>query len=144
MFALPGLSPDILAEVQAEVEAVLRMPEAPELFGPDSLSEVSLAIDKPVPTADRMIGRIDRLILTDTTALVVDIKSDAAPPGNVSGVPVKYLAQLGAYIRAVKVAWPERAAAAAILWTRTPKLMQIKAEIAEQAYLESRWDQRQS
>lgn len=142
--ALPGQPAELLEGVRAEVEAVLNMPDAQELFGLDALTEVALAIDKPVASADRMIGRIDRLVLTDTHALVVDIKSDATPPTTPGGIPKKYLAQIGAYLSAVRLAWPERSARAAILWTRTPTLMQINAELADQAYVSSRWDLRQN
>ena len=123
---------------------MLSIPQAPDLFGPDALAEVSLAIDKPIASPDRIIGRIDRLVLSGNQALVVDFKSDAAPPASEASVDNKYLAQLGAYLSAVRKTWPDRTIEAPILWTRTATLMRIGPEGAELAYVESNWDRRQN
>ena len=112
---------------------VLEMPEAGMLFGPGSLAEVSVAIDPPKGGL-RMIGRIDRLILANGQALVVDIKTDARPASVASDVARAYLAQLGAYASAVAVQWPAHEVSLAILWTSAPKLMQIGLAEAEAAY----------
>lgn len=149
---LPGTEPGqiaaLRASVLAEVEAVLASEPARTVFGPDSLPEVSLAIDNPMPEAEadgmRMLGRIDRLVLSGDRALIVDLKSDGAPPRDLAGVSTRYLAQLGAYQSAAREIWPDRTVETAILWTRTATLMPVPLDVADHAYRTSRWDLRQT
>ena len=116
-----------------QAATVLEMPEATRIFGPGSLAEVSVAIDPP-KGVKRMIGRIDRLILGPDEALIVDLKTDAVPPEDDGGVDKAYLAQLGAYASAIGAQWPEHRVSLAILWTSTPKLMQIPIDAARAAF----------
>ena len=141
---LPDATPDLLSGIHAEVDRVLNMPAAPEVFGSSALAEVSLAIDKPEVSPDRIIGRVDRLILTEQRALVVDFKTDGRPPENATGIPARYLVQLGAYLSAVRRTWPDHSAEAAILWTRSAKLMPVDAEQALEAYRTADWTLRQA
>ena len=131
--AFPALEEAHLATALAEAARVLEMEEAAMLFGPDSLAEVSVAIDPPKGGL-RMIGRIDRLILSPGKALVVDMKTDAQPPATALEVGRAYLAQLGAYASAVAAQWPAHEVSLAILWTSAPKLMQIGMPEARAAF----------
>ncbi|MEM7212390.1 MAG: double-strand break repair helicase AddA [Pseudomonadota bacterium] len=141
---LPDATPDLLAGIHAEVGKVLAMPEALDVFGADAIAEVSLAIDKPKVSRDRIIGRVDRLVLSNQRALVVDFKTDGRPPATQSGVPAKYLIQMGAYLSAVRKSWPGHRAEAAILWTRSATLMPVDAEHALHAYETADWTLRQA
>ncbi|HUF55595.1 MAG TPA: PD-(D/E)XK nuclease family protein, partial [Thermohalobaculum sp.] len=120
-----GLDPALAAAALAEVEAVLAAPWAAELFGPDSLAEATVALAPPEPGAAPMLGRIDRLVLRPAEVLVVDYKTDAAPPVRAEEAPAAYLAQLGAYRAGLAALYPGRRVTAAILWTASPSLMPL-------------------
>ena len=124
------------------------MPDAARIFGPETISEMSIAIDKPGESepisTKRMIGRIDRIVLDDDLVWIIDIKSDATPPGAPAQVPRKYLAQLGAYQSAVSAIWPQRRVETAILWTRNASLMNIPTDQTAHAFATANWNARPS
>ena len=130
---LESVAPDLDAKeyagVIAEATAALSLPETAEFFGPRSLAEVSVAIDDR-PSRPRMIGRIDRLLVTNDSVGILDIKSDALVPEVPKDVPESYLAQLGAYYSAIACSWPAHTIGLAILWTSAPKLMWIPTDLA--------------
>ena len=80
-----------------------------------------------------MIGRADRLLIAPDQVTVVDFKTDAAPPATPAGVPRAYLAQLGAYARALSGVYPGRRIVAALLWTAAPRLMPLESGRMEDA-----------
>ena len=129
----PGLSDDLTAEILNECAAVLQMPQAKHVFGSDALSEVTVAIDHRATHA-RMVGRIDRIVVSPECIDVIDIKTDAHPPDRPADVPAGYLAQLGAYLTAIAHEWPDRKISLALLWTVSADLMQVSPELAERAY----------
>jgi ATP-dependent helicase/nuclease subunit A len=100
------------------VVELLQEPAFAALFGAEGLAEVSYE-----GTADA--GRIDRLLMTETEALIVDYKSDRLPPASHEAVSADYLAQLRRYRETVKPLAGVRRIRAAILWTETAKLMEI-------------------
>ncbi|MEO1493229.1 MAG: double-strand break repair helicase AddA [Pseudomonadota bacterium] len=125
-----------IAAVITDANQVLAMPESPALFGTrngESLAEVNTAIVDP-ETGLRMIGRIDRLILTAHAIEIVDFKSDAAPPADPDDIAPGYLAQLGAYAHALAQVYQEHAVRLAILWTARPRLMRVDPARANACY----------
>jgi ATP-dependent helicase/nuclease subunit A len=84
---------------------------------------------KPV----RLTGRIDRLLVAKGRVLVVDYKSDATPPGDVSGVPAAYRTQVGLYAHVASQLFPGQVVEAGILWTGLESLMILPAEILREA-----------
>ena len=126
------LSPELRAQAMAEAERVLAMPEAATIFGPGTLAEVGVVM--PGPEGTRMTGRVDRLVIGPAEVLIVDIKTDRVPPPGPEAVPAGYLAQLGAYRTAIAAAWPDRAVAAALLWTARPQLMRINRQLTADAF----------
>jgi ATP-dependent helicase/nuclease subunit A len=131
--ACPQLDAALVAGAIAEAEAVFAAPFAAELFGPGSLAEAGVALDLPAVAAGRMLGRIDRLVIGPERVLVVDFKTDARPPADADGVPEAYLVQLGCYRAALAALYPQRAVAAAILWTAGPALMPLAAARLDRA-----------
>ncbi len=119
----------------AEAERVMAMPAATAIFGPDALAEVAVVM--PGPGGTRMTGRVDRLVLGEGRALIVDIKTDRVPPPGPEAVPMAYLAQLGAYAAAIEGAFPGRAVETALLWTAGPSLMQVNPWLTQRAFHES-------
>ena len=124
----------------AEAAAVMAMAGADSIFGGESLAEAAAAI--PGPGGVRMTGRIDRLVVTADEVLIVDFKTDRAPPASAAEVPKGYLAQLGAYRAAMQAAFPGRRIDAALLWTAKsgaagPALMRLDPCAVDLAYSES-------
>ncbi|MEM7744674.1 MAG: double-strand break repair helicase AddA [Pseudomonadota bacterium] len=129
----PDLDDAVRRDALDEAIRALGMPEARALWGPDSMAEVSVAIDAPY-SGPRMIGRIDRLCVGADTLTIADIKTDAAPPPRPDTTPTAYLAQLGAYAAAIGPAWPGHNLRLVILWTAAPTLMEIPFRAADQAF----------
>ena len=69
------------------------------LFAPGSRAEVSIAgrLDRPGRTPVLVSGQIDRLAVTPAEVLIVDYKTNHAPPATVAEAPVAYIRQLALY-----------------------------------------------
>ena len=123
--------PDTLkAEALSEARTVRTMPALAHLFAPDTLAEV--AVTAPLQHR-RLHGTIDRLIVTDNSALIVDFKSNRVVPDSPQACPDGILMQMGAYAAAVAQIYPDKAIELAVLWTRTGHLMPLTHEIVTQA-----------
>jgi ATP-dependent helicase/nuclease subunit A len=124
--ALPalGLTAAEQAEIAAETLAVLALPELAALFGPGSRAEVPLAgtVGEQV-----VFGQVDRLAVTENAVLVIDYKTNRAPPATPAEVPVAYLRQMAAYQALLEAIYPGRPVRCALLWTEGPGLMALDA-----------------
>jgi ATP-dependent helicase/nuclease subunit A len=127
--AMPVLLPNLPEQRKAigdQAMSILSRPALAPFFGPNSRAEVTFALDvlrrgEPVQLA----GRIDRLIVDDSSVLVIDYKSDAAPPATPEQVPDSYRTQLGLYALVAGQLFPGRTVRAAILWTALESLMEL-------------------
>ncbi len=123
----------IRADALAEALRALALPEAAALFGPDALAEAGIAL--PVAGHELpMLGRIDRLLVSDEHVMLCDIKTDSQVPDTSAQVPRAYLAQLGAYRRALSQIYPERKVDGHILWTASPELMLVEPNLLDHAF----------
>jgi ATP-dependent helicase/nuclease subunit A len=97
------------------------------VFAPGSRAEVSIAgrLDRPGRLPVQVIGQIDRLAVTPAELLIVDYKTNHAPPAAVAEAPVAYIRQLALYRRVLQKVYPQKPVRAALLWTETPELMEI-------------------
>jgi ATP-dependent helicase/nuclease subunit A len=123
-----GLDETAQASLADEVGAVLAHPDFATVFAPGSRAEV------PVVGrigATLVAGQVDRLAVADDTVWVVDYKTDRPPPVRASDAPPAYLAQLAAYVAVISRLFPERRVRAALLWTETPRLMELQNELLE-------------
>lgn len=118
-----------LSPALPEATAVLTAPDLQHLFD-NTLAEV--AITAPLDKG-RMLGVIDRLIVTDTAILAVDFKTNAVAPTNAGDVPDGLLAQMGAYHQALQQIYPQRSVDMAILWTKTQHLMRLDHDMMRAA-----------
>lgn len=118
------------ADVMDEATRLLDDPGLAEVFGPGSLAEVEIAAPLDGQT---LYGSIDRLIVGPDRVLAVDFKSNALVPALPEDVPEGVLRQLGAYAAALAQAFPGRQIDAAILWTRTGRLMPLPCKILRAA-----------
>lgn len=116
-------------EVLDEVEPVL---ELSDIFGQNTLPEV--AITAPI-AGSIMLGRIDRLIVSETEVMAVDFKSNREVPKTAEETPEGILRQMGAYSAALAVIYPEKTIKTAIVWTADAKLMELPEKLTQDALL---------
>ena len=110
--------------IAAETLAILKHPDFAPLFGPGSEAEVPVV---GLVGGRAVSGRIDRLLVTADSVLIVDYKTMRPVPADESQVPAAYLEQLGAYRAALGGVYPGKAIRCALLWTEGPSLMAISA-----------------
>ena len=99
------------------------------VFLAGSRAEVSIVgrLDRPGQTPALVSGQIDRLVATPDEVLIVDYKTNHAPPTLPAEVPPAYIRQLALYRAVLKKLYPRLPVRAALLWTETPELMEISA-----------------
>jgi ATP-dependent helicase/nuclease subunit A len=99
------------------------------LFAPGSRAEVSIAgrLNRPGRPPALVSGQIDRLVVTPSEVLIVDYKTNQAPPDLAAGAPAAYVRQLALYRAVLTKIYPQLPVRAALLWTETPELMEISA-----------------
>lgn len=121
---------DLAPVLLAQVTGLLQDPTLSPLFGVDSLAEVGLTAPWG---AQRLLGTIDRLILTPTLVHAVDFKSNRSVPASASAVPEGILRQMGAYLHMLESLYPDRAIRLSILWTQTGQLMSLDPDMLRAA-----------
>ncbi|MBY0381804.1 MAG: double-strand break repair helicase AddA [Xanthobacteraceae bacterium] len=109
-----------------QVIALIGTSEFANLFGPDSRAEVSIA--GRIETRDGVAlvsGQIDRLVIGESEIMIVDYKTNHAPPDRISDVPSPYLKQLALYRAVLRKLYANRTVRCALLWTETATIMEI-------------------
>jgi ATP-dependent helicase/nuclease subunit A len=103
------------------------------VFAPGSRAEVSIVgrLERPGGRPALVSGQIDRLVVTENEVLIVDFKTNHAPPSQPDEAPRGYVRQLGLYRAVLTKLYPQRAIRAALLWTETAELMEISAPALE-------------
>lgn len=137
-----GLPARTLADIAAETLAILGDAAFAPVFAPGSQAEVPIVAVIPRPEGAgpplRIAGQIDRLAIGDGGALIVDYKTNRAPPRSPEDVAPAYLYQLAAYALAVREIVPGQPVRAALLWTQGPQLMEIRPETLD-VYASELW-----
>ncbi|MHA1127623.1 MAG: double-strand break repair helicase AddA [Alphaproteobacteria bacterium] len=118
-----------------EVEAVMDAPEMVDIFGSNALVEVPVTAPLDALNGKRILGRIDRLIVTDTTVLAVDFKSNRKTPNTPDQTPEAILRQMGAYAAGLAKIYPDREINTAIIWTVNAELMELPDKMTQEALL---------
>ena len=123
-------------ERQALAESTLALiadPQFAAVFAPGSRAEVSIVgrLERPGGRPALVSGQIDRLVVTDTEVLIVDFKTNHAPPTLPEEAPRGYVRQLALYRAVLAKLYPQHAIRAALLWTETAELMEISAPALE-------------
>ena len=105
------------------------------MFGPGSRAEVPIVGRlKRSNGEDALVsGQIDRLAVTDAHVLILDYKTNRAPPADAVGTPDAYVAQLALYRRLLAEIHPGKPIRVAILWTARPVLTEIPAGLLDAA-----------
>ncbi|MGE9008250.1 double-strand break repair helicase AddA [Leptospira interrogans] len=104
-------------------------------FAPGSQAEVSIVgrLDRPGQPPALVSGQIDRLVVTEREVLIVDYKTNHAPPKLPAEAPRGYVRQLALYRAVLAKLYPQLPVRAALLWTETPDLMEISAPALDAA-----------
>jgi ATP-dependent helicase/nuclease subunit A len=98
-------------------------------FAPGSRAEVSIVgrLERPGGRPALVSGQIDRLVVTESEVLIVDFKTNHAPPSRPDEAPRGYVRQLALYRAVLAKLYPQHAIRAALLWTESSELMEISA-----------------
>ena len=115
---------DIAAQVLSLVGDEIFAP----LFAAGSRAEVSIVghvmrNGKPAIVS----GQIDRLVVTPQDILIVDYKTNHAPPSLVADTPKPYVRQLALYRDVLSRIYPKRQIRCVLLWTESAQMMEISA-----------------
>ncbi|MBT1511198.1 double-strand break repair helicase AddA [Bradyrhizobium sp. SRL28] len=103
------------------------------VFAPGSRAEVSIVgrLERPGGRPALVSGQIDRLVVTDSEVLIIDFKTNHAPPGRPDEAPRGYVRQLALYRAVLAKLYPQLPVRAALLWTETAELMEISTPLLE-------------
>ncbi len=130
------------AEREALADSVLGLIAEPRfmaVFAPGSRAEVSIVGRLQLPGRPKGLGpalvsgQIDRLVVTPSEVLIVDFKTNHAPPTQAAEAPAAYLRQLALYRAVLAKLYPGKRIRAALLWTETPELMELSAPALDAA-----------
>ncbi len=115
---------DALAQ---QVIALIETPGFAPLFAEGSRAEVSIAgrVARRGRPPALVSGQIDRLVVTRDDVLIVDYKTNHAPPRLAAEAPQAYVRQLALYRDVLQRLYPGRPVRCALLWTETAAMMEI-------------------
>ena len=108
-----------------KVISTIAAPEIAAFFGPGSRGEVSLAgvLRRQGRTDAPYSGRLDRMLVTESAASIVDFKLGAAPT-----LPAhEHIAQLALYRAALRALYPTLPVRAALVYLDGPTLCPVEA-----------------
>jgi ATP-dependent helicase/nuclease subunit A len=77
-----------------------------------------------------IFGVIDRLVLSEDLACIIDFKTNREVPSCVDQVPLGILQQMGAYAASMQKVFPEKNIELGIIWTHSAELMKIDVNTA--------------
>jgi ATP-dependent helicase/nuclease subunit A len=99
------------------------------VFAAGSRAEVPIVgrLERPGGPPALVSGQIDRLVVMPAEILIVDYKTNHAPPATAAEAPEGYVRQLALYRAVLSRLYPQRSIRAALLWTETPDLIEISA-----------------
>ena len=93
-----------------------------------TLAEVPLA----AVVGGRVVsGTVDRLVIGENAIRIVDFKTARRPPTSLAEIPGAYVRQMAAYVAALEAIHPGVPVEAALLYTHTPALFVLPAELTE-------------
>ncbi|MBA2400069.1 MAG: double-strand break repair helicase AddA [Bradyrhizobium sp.] len=115
--------------------ALIADPRFAHAFAAGSQAEVSIVgrLDRPGQPPALVSGQIDRLVVTEREVLIVDYKTNHAPPRTPDEAPRGHVRQLALYRAVLAKLYPQLPVRAALLWTETPDLMEISAPALDAA-----------
>ncbi|WP_426438150.1 double-strand break repair helicase AddA [Bradyrhizobium genosp. P] len=123
------------ATLAGQVLTLIADPRFAPVFAPGSRAEVSIVgrLDRSDRPKALVSGQIDRLVVTPAEVLIVDFKTNHAPPKTAAEAPAGYVRQLALYRAVLAKLYPQRPVRAALLWTETPEMMELSAPALDAA-----------
>ncbi len=96
------------------------------VFAPGALVEAPVAA-----TVGGIVvaGKVDRLLVTETTVTVIDFKTGRRVPANAEAVELYHLRQIAAYVAALRRVFPAHDVTAALLFTEGPALIMLPDDL---------------
>ena len=130
-----GWTEDERRTLAEDAAALIADPRFAHAFAPGSQAEVSIVgrLDRPGQPPALVSGQIDRLVVTEREVLIVDYKTNHAPPESPAEAPRGYVRQLALYRAVLAKLYPQLPIRAALLWTETPDLIEIPAPALDAA-----------
>lgn len=125
------LTPDQRTEMLEAAFGVLDDPRFASVFAEGGRPEAPVIGE--LPNGATINGRVDRLVVTSAEILVIDYKTDRPAPATVEGVGEAYIAQMAAYRHVLSQRWPNRPVRCLLVWTDGPQLMEIPANLLDNA-----------
>jgi ATP-dependent helicase/nuclease subunit A len=103
--------------------ALIADPAFADLFGADALAEAPIAA---IVAGDVVVaGIVDRLLVRADRILIADFKTGRKVPETESEIPAAYLRQMAAYRAALRIIFPDRPVASALVYTAAPILIPL-------------------
>ena len=128
---LHGLDEEEAIALSRETLQILKHPDFAEFFGPDSRAEVTLTglVHQEGGRVDVISGQVDRLLVRPDRVVVLDFKTNRAPPQRTEDVQVAYLRQLALYKRVLMDLYPGRRIECCLVWTDETRVMPIPDDL---------------
>jgi ATP-dependent helicase/nuclease subunit A len=125
----PGWSQAERGELAEKVIDLIADSRFAAVFAQGSRAEVAIVGRLALPGRPQALvsGQIDRLVVTPNEVLIVDFKTNHAPPTTAAEAPQAYVRQLALYRAVLSKLYPQHGVRAALLWTETADLMEISA-----------------
>jgi ATP-dependent helicase/nuclease subunit A len=116
------------------IETILDAPAFAPIFEENSRAEVAIMGSLEIRGKKRSVsGKIDRLAVTPDKVLIVDYKTNRPAPASLAEVPPAYVLQLALYRALLKPLYPGHEVVAALLFTETPRLIELPAQAMDDA-----------
>lgn len=134
---LPGLTAQERDDMIDSVINVMTDQKFSAIFSSESASEFSIMGSLMVKDEERIVsGRIDRLVVEEDRLLIVDYKTNFKAPSDISEISPSYIAQLAIYRAVLAPLYPNKTIEAGLLYTRTPKIIEVPDHILDAAMQE--------
>ena len=134
---LPDIDKNSLKYLVRKADSILNNKKFNFVFSKNSFSEVTIAAKFDFLKNRRVVGVVDRLIISSNTIIAIDFKSNAMVPKNVRDVPDGILSQMGAYQEILKKIYPNVPVQTAILWTQGEILMNLEPHVVKEKFLKA-------
>jgi ATP-dependent helicase/nuclease subunit A len=122
------------ARLAGQVIHLIEQPHFPGLYGTGSRAEVPI-VGKVEKGGEPILvsGRIDRLIVTESSVFIVDFKTDRQPPKSLDETPPAYVEQLALYRAVLARLYPDRTVRAALVFIENVEFMEVSQAMLDRA-----------
>ncbi|WP_158284655.1 double-strand break repair helicase AddA [Oricola cellulosilytica] len=127
-------SGDEIEDVVSQALSVIDDPAHAALFGKNSAAEAPVMGTLTLGGERRAVsGVIDRIAVDGDRVLIVDYKTNAAPPTAAEHVPDTYLRQMALYRGLVAPLYPEKTVETFLLYTAAPRMIALPRALLDES-----------